>query len=152
HPAHLVERGGKAALHVGQRDVGDGDVQHLHDGGHHHADGDHQPPQLRGKAACCRCADHGSGFSAAALAPKSLASLPRRPMSISTVALMPERRRLRSWPGANSMRIGTRCTILIQFPAAFWGGRMANWAPVPGLIAPTRPFHSRSGNASMVMV
>ena len=100
HPAHLVERGGQAALHVGQRHVGDGDVEHLHDGRHHHADGDQQPLHGR-REACARGAggDHWSGSCATALEPKRRASLPRRPVSISTKALMPARRRRRSWPG-----------------------------------------------------
>ena len=58
----------------------------------------------------------------------------------------------RSWPGSNSIRSGTRCTILIQLPAAFCGGRMANCAPVPGLMAATVPRHCRDGKASTVIV
>jgi hypothetical protein len=72
-------------------------------------------------------------------------------VSISTLALMPERSRRRSCPASNSILRGTRCTILIQLPAAFCGGRMANWAPVPGLMAATVPRQAREGKASTVI-
>ena len=37
HPVDLVERGRQRALHVGQRDIGDGGVERLHDGRRHRA-------------------------------------------------------------------------------------------------------------------
>ena len=40
HPAHLVLGGRQRALHAGQRDIGDGGVQRLHDGRQHHRKGD----------------------------------------------------------------------------------------------------------------
>ena len=46
------------------------------------------------------------------------------------------------------MRTGTRCTTLTQLPLAFCGGRIANCAPVPGLIATTRPKNATSGKVS----
>ena len=45
HPVDLVLRRRQAALHVGQRDVGDGGVQRLHDGRRHRADRHHGPAQ-----------------------------------------------------------------------------------------------------------
>ena len=43
HPVDLVLRRRQRALHVGQGDVGDRRVERLHDGRHHHADGQQRP-------------------------------------------------------------------------------------------------------------
>ncbi len=43
------------------------------------------------------------------------------------------------------MRTGTRCTTFTQLPLAFWGGRMANCAPVPGLTDATWPCNGLIG-------
>ena len=43
HPGDLVLTGRDATLHVGQRHVGDGRVERLHEGGEDHADGDRRP-------------------------------------------------------------------------------------------------------------
>ena len=45
HPVDLVLRRRQAALHIGQRDIGDGGVQRLHDGRGHGADRHHVPAQ-----------------------------------------------------------------------------------------------------------
>ena len=37
HPGDLIRAGGQRALHVGQRDIGDGGIQRLHQVAHHHA-------------------------------------------------------------------------------------------------------------------
>ncbi len=47
HPVDLVERGRQRALHIRQRDVGDGGVERLHDGRRHGAHRDQHAPQLR---------------------------------------------------------------------------------------------------------
>ena len=65
---------------------------------------------------------------------------------------MPARRSRTSSVGANSMRTGTRCTTLTQFPLAFCGGRIANCAPVPGLTAATMPRNVRPGKVSTEIV
>ena len=44
-PVDLVLRGRQRALHIGQRDIGDGGVQRLHDGRGHGADRHHVPAQ-----------------------------------------------------------------------------------------------------------
>ena len=54
--------------------------------------------------------------------------------------------------GSNEMRIGTRCTTFTQLPLAFCGGRIANCAPVPGLIEVMRPLKVWFGNASTTIV
>ena len=41
--------------------------------------------------------------------------------------------------GSISMRTGTRWTILIQLPVAFWGGRREKALPVPAEKPVTRP-------------
>ena len=45
HPVDLVLRGRQRALHVGQRDIGDGGVERLHDRRRHGADRHHVPAQ-----------------------------------------------------------------------------------------------------------
>ena len=45
HPVDLVLRRRERALHIGQRDIGDGGVQRLHDGRGHGADRHHVPAQ-----------------------------------------------------------------------------------------------------------
>ena len=47
HPVDLVLRGRQRALHIGQRDVGDGGVERLHDRRRHGADRHHVPAQAR---------------------------------------------------------------------------------------------------------
>ena len=64
----------------------------------------------------------------------------RRPVSMSTVTLMPARSRRISCPASKAMRTGTRCTTFTQLPMAFCGGRIANCAPVPGLTELTVPW------------
>ena len=54
HPVDLVERGRQRALHVGQRHVGDGGVERLHDGRRHGADRDQHAPRLRRHARAAR--------------------------------------------------------------------------------------------------
>jgi hypothetical protein len=81
-----------------------------------------------------------------------MASDRRRPVSMATVALMPARSRLTSSSWSMAMRTGTRCTTLTQFPLAFCGGRMANCAPVPGLMAAIVPWNVWSGNVSTSIV
>ena len=61
HPVDLVERGREAALHVGQRHVGDRGVERLHDGGGHGADRHQRAPQPGGRPAR---GGHGCAFSA----------------------------------------------------------------------------------------
>src|SRR6266436_4577810 len=80
--------------------------------------------------------------------PINLPSDRLRSVSISTLTLMPDRRSLVSWSGSNAIRTGTRCTTFTQFPLAFCGGRMANWAPVPGLTVPTVPWKVWPGKES----
>jgi hypothetical protein len=41
HPVDLILGRRQRALHIGQRDIGDGGVERLHDGRHHHADRQH---------------------------------------------------------------------------------------------------------------
>ena len=55
HPVDLVLRRRQAALHVGQRDIGDGGVQRLHDGRGHGADRHHVAAQAgNGDRGCGR--------------------------------------------------------------------------------------------------
>ena len=58
HPVDLVLRGRQRALHVGQRDIGDGGVQRLHDGRGHRADRHHVPAQARNHAGRLRRGRH----------------------------------------------------------------------------------------------
>jgi hypothetical protein len=71
---------------------------------------------------------------------------------MSTLALMPARRRDRSWPSSKVMRTGTRCTTFTQLPAAFCAGISENCAPVPGLMEETCAFSGLAGKASTVTV
>ena len=84
HPVDLVLRGRQRALHVGQRDVGDGGVQRLHDGRGHGADRHHVPAQAgNGDRSCCRRRHRGqSWFAAAGEKPSRAASERRWPVSI----------------------------------------------------------------------
>jgi hypothetical protein len=43
------------------------------------------------------------------------------------------------------MRTGRRCTTFTQLPEAFCGGRIANYAPVAGLMLSTTPFQVTFG-------
>ena len=135
HPVDLVERGRQRALHIGQRDVGDGGVERLHDGRGHGADRDQHAPQLRRHRREMR---RGS-FCRLFRRRRQEAGSRLWPVSISTITLMPERSRRVSSSLSKAMRTGTRCTTLTQFPVAFCGGRIENCAPVPGLTATTCP-------------
>ncbi len=106
-------------------------------------------PMPRRRVHGCALVRFGGG---SALAPNSDASERRRPVSMSTVTLMPARSSERSCPGSKTMRTGTRCTTFTQLPMAFCGGRIANCAPVPGLIEATVPWKVWSGNASTSIV
>ena len=59
HPVDLVLRRRKAALHVGQRDIGDGGVQRLHDGRGHGADRHHVAAQAGNSNGCRSHRAHG---------------------------------------------------------------------------------------------
>jgi hypothetical protein len=59
HPGDLVERRRKRALHVGQRDVGDGVVERLHQGRDHGADRDDAAVGNGGSLRRCRGEGHG---------------------------------------------------------------------------------------------
>ena len=50
HPGDLVLGRRDAALDIGQRDIGDGRVERLHQGGENHADGDRGPIAALGLA------------------------------------------------------------------------------------------------------
>ena len=85
HPVDLVLRGRQRALHIGQRDIGDGGVERLHDGRGHGADRHHGPAQAGNRDRSCRRIRHPpqSSFPAAAdRKPNSVASERRWPVSI----------------------------------------------------------------------
>src|SRR6185437_75127 len=145
HPVDLVERGGERALHVGQRDIGDGGVERLHDCGGHGADRNQNAPQLRRHRREMR-----RGHFAGSLV--DMNGIRLWPVPISTTTLMPERSRRVSSSLSKAMRTGTRCTTLTQFPVAFCGGRMENCEPVPGLTATTVPLKVWSGKLSTSIV
>ena len=154
HPVDLVERGREAALHVGQRHIGDGGVERLHDGRAHGADRHH------GAARVC---DAGAG---------QLRRRSRLVPSLRKARARAEQRSERAaaagvdvdshahagaqqrdvLPASKTMRTGTRCTTLTQLPLAFCGGRIANCAPVPGLTEATVPWKVRSGKVSTSIV
>ena len=52
HPVDLILRSRQRALHVGQRDIGDGGVERLHDGRRHRADRHHVPAQAGNRSRC----------------------------------------------------------------------------------------------------
>src|SRR5262249_33593728 len=125
HPVDLVEGRRERALHVGQRYVRNRGVERLHDGRAHGADRHHGTPAAR-----LHCGGHWrASWMAWVRPPNSDASVRTRPVSISTLTLMPARSSERSWPGSNTIRTGTRCTTFTQLPLAFCGGRIANCAP-----------------------
>ena len=58
HPGDLVRRRQQGALHIGERHIGDGGVQRLHQRRHHGADGDQGPMFVtgaRGRLSADRC-------------------------------------------------------------------------------------------------
>src|SRR5262249_53249162 len=135
--------------------------ERLHDGRRHGADGEQRAAHAGGKGRGCGHGGHSripyrADFFVSSASesdglnsdPISLPSDRLRPVSISTLTLMPARRSLVSWSGSNTIRTGTRCTTFTQFPLAFCGGRMANWAPVPGLTAATVPWKAWPGKES----
>ena len=140
HPVDLVERGRQRALHIGQRDIGDGGVERLHDGGGHGADRNQHAPQLRRHRRDARRAHLRTVLVADDMNGNRL-----WPVSISTITLMPERSRRVFSSLSKAMRTGTRCTTLTQLPVAFCGGRIENCAPVPGLTAITVPLEGVVG-------
>src|SRR5262249_54427864 len=151
-PVDLVEGGRQAALHVRQRHVGDGGVERLHDGRAHGADRHQHATRFRNLSDGRHSAYRGvfaPAYCATLVRPRSEASERWRPLSMETLALMPARRRLTSSPASMALRTGTRCTTFTQFPLAFCGGRIANCAPVPGLMAATVPWNVWLGNVSM---
>jgi hypothetical protein len=62
------------------------------------------------------------------------AMLRPRPVSIETVAVTPARKGGSFAWGSRRMRTGRGCTTFTQLPEAFCGGRIANSAPVAGLM------------------
>src|SRR5207253_2744720 len=97
----------------------------LHDGRAHGADGHHDASHAGGRVRTR--GDHRfASFATLGPAPNSDANVRRRPVSISTVTLMPARSSEMSWPASKLIRTGTRCTTLTQLPLAFCGGRIAN--------------------------
>ena len=107
HPGDLVERRRQAALHVRQRDVGDGAVQRLHQRRDHRADGDQRAVR-----------DFFTGSASGVHGIRS-AAWRSWPVSISASTLMPARRS--GSPGLRStwMRTGSRCTTFTQLPEEF---------------------------------
>ena len=86
-----------------------------------------------------------SGLAALALPPSRPARLRWRLMSIVTVAVIPARSGGSPWCGSSRTRTGRRCTTLTQLPEAFCGGRIANSAPVAGLMLSTSALQVTSG-------
>src|SRR6266849_10433682 len=68
-----------------------------------------------------------------------------RPISLVTVAVIPARSGASPAYGRRRTRTGRRCTTLTQFPEAFCGGRIANSAPVAGLMLSTSAAQATSG-------
>src|SRR4029077_13969548 len=84
-------------------------------------------------------------LAAVALAPNRPARLRLRPISIVTVAVMPARSGGSPERGKSRTLTGSRCTPLTQFPEAFCGSRIANSAPVAGLMLSTSASQATSG-------
>src|SRR6185436_10745950 len=142
----------QAALHMRQRDVGDGGVQRLHDGRQHDRDGDQ--PRMGLALRCFSGNDtHGAAYCAGACAGSSHASAwlstvnrPRRwPVSISTTALMPARSVVSAGRSITCRRTGMRCTTLTQLPLAFCAGSTLNSAPVAMPMLSTTAVKVRPG-------
>src|SRR5262249_558234 len=69
-----------------------------------------------------------------------------------TTTDMPGRSRDCSATAAGTrMRTGSRCTILVELPCAFAGGRRENTEPEAGATLATLPSSLRPGNASTEM-
>ncbi len=60
HPVDLVLARRDTTLHIGQRDIGNGRVERLHEGGEDHADGDRRPIDAIRRALCCH---HALGWA-----------------------------------------------------------------------------------------
>ena len=121
HPVDLVGARRDAALDIGQRDIGDGRVQRLHDHRKDHAGGDERRGWrlARGRGAFSH-APHRRGR--ASWLTKS--GRPRaRPVSTSTVTLMPTRSGGASLGTSIWTRMGMRWTTLTQLPVVFWAGK-----------------------------
>src|SRR5262249_61795142 len=120
--------------HVGQRHVGDGGVERLHDGGQHDAEREQHDRPARGG----RGHDH---------IPTKFSKSPSdrwRPVSISTCTLMPVRSGGASAGISTARRTGTRCPTLTPLPVAFWAGSTGNTVPAPGPRAVTGGVPSRA--------
>ena len=124
HPVDAFLGRAEARLHVRQRDVGDGRVEHLDQHREHHRDGDQRAPAV-GSSCCSR--RHRGRLTACR-------RCGRRPW--------PTGRRSSARPGfsSNAMRTGTRWVTLTQLPLAFCAGRTENSLPVPAPIDATWPF------------
>src|SRR5699024_3412201 len=119
--------------HVRQRDIGDGHVEHLHQRGQHHRDGDGAAVQL---PVDCR---------AGRWAHDAVADLPMLARTFTvTSTLMPARSGGSSACASMAMRTGMRCTTLTQLPVAFCGGSSDDTAPEAGLMLSTWPCQVRS--------
>src|SRR5262245_28776393 len=86
--------------------------------------------------------------SAISLAVRSAQAESPSPCAITTWAERPERKRAQRSSFSIQIRIGTRCTTLVNSPDTTFLGKSANWAPVDLLIQTTRPRNGRSKASS----
>ena len=121
HPVDRVLRRAEARLHVRQRDVGDGRVEHLQQHRHHHPDGDDQPLAGRQRMGC-----EWAGVSRPSASLLLAACRNRRWRSTDRPAII-------GFDGlpSNAIRTGTRWVTLTQLPLAFCAGSSENSLPVP---------------------
>ena len=135
-PAAIVDAGADRALDVGQRRVGDLDVQHRDEGADDGADD--REPDLAASAFAARCA---AVMSVAMLAQRCAQALAASRVSIVGSTDMPGR----STPGRARRRgrstifTGMRWTILVKLPVALSGGSSANSWPLAGAMLSTTP-------------
>ena len=130
HPVDRVLRRAEARLHVRQRDVGDGRVEHLQQHRHHHPDGDDDAAGPVGSAwigLLSRRRRHGR------LLLLRLVEIDGR-RSTDRPAIIGRR-----VSPSNAIRTGTRWVTLTQLPLAFCAGSTENSLPVPAPMLWTWP-------------